>query len=138
MLYIKIKENIQNNNIYKKDINNIYDKVTKDYKKQGYDVSLYFTDDNEMKKLNNTYRNKNKTTDVLSFPYSDKEDNILGEIIISIPQAKRQSEEGFKKEILKLFTHGMLHLLGFEHNTDKKFKKMKNIEKKYLEDYEKK
>ncbi len=74
-------------------------------------ISLVLVGDAKMKELNKKYRNKNKTTDVLSFEE-------LNEIFISLPQAKRQAKllkTGLKPELTRLLTHGIVHLKGFDH-----------------------
>jgi len=75
--------------------------------------------------FNKTFRGKDTTTDVLSFPFEAEEfeagDNNLGDIFISLEQAKRQAEENnltFEREIRQLILHGILHLCGFDHETD--------------------
>lgn len=75
------------------------------------DVSLAFVSAREMKRLNARYRGKNSVTDVLSFETTN-------EILICYPQAKRQAEmmnHSVRDEIIFLFVHGLLHLLGFDH-----------------------
>lgn len=79
-------------------------------------VELLLTDDPTIQELNKQYRQKDKPTDVLSFPFESEE--LLGQIIISVPTAKRQAEhlqQTLEKEIQFLFTHGLLHLLGYDH-----------------------
>lgn len=85
------------------------------------ELGLTLTDNLEIKKLNQKYRGINKATDVLSFPidtpYRKTDDHImLGDIVISAEMAKKQN----KKEMNKLFKHGLLHLLGFDHEKNKK------------------
>ena len=80
-------------------------------------VPVVFIEDKEMKQLNTRYRNKLKTTDVLSFRY----DETHGEVAISYPQTKRQAKQhgvAITKEIDKLVVHGLLHVLGFDHEED--------------------
>lgn len=82
------------------------------------EVSLLLTNDEIIKELNNQYRNKDKPTDVLSFPMEDK--LMLGDIAISIETAKKQAEEreiALEREVAFLFIHGLLHLLGYDHET---------------------
>lgn len=82
------------------------------------EVSLLLTSDEIIKELNNQYRNKDKPTDVLSFPMEDK--LMLGDIAISIDTAKKQAEEreiALEREVAFLFIHGLLHLLGYDHET---------------------
>ena len=91
------------------------------------DVSIAFVDDAEMKSLNRKYRAKNKTTDVLTFPaddtYADPEElgRPLGDIVISLEQAKRQAAEqrhSLATEVRYLILHGVIHALGYDHETD--------------------
>lgn len=83
------------------------------------ELGLTLTDNREIKKLNQKYRGVNKPTDVLSFPIDTakkKTDEylILGDIIISAEMAEKENEK-----IEELFKHGLLHLLGFDHEKDK-------------------
>ena len=89
--------------------------------------SIFFCDDQTMTDLNKNYRDIDKTTDVLSFSQLEGEEIIwtnkkfIGDIVISIPQAVRQSEEIGKtalSEVKFLILHGFLHLLGYDHETD--------------------
>ncbi len=82
------------------------------------EVSLLLTNDETIRELNNQYRSKDKPTDVLSFPMEDK--LMLGDIVISIDTAKKQAEEreiALEREVAFLFIHGLLHLLGYDHET---------------------
>ena len=83
------------------------------------EVNLLFCDDEYIKKLNNDFRNKDKATDVLTFPMG--EENEGGDIVISYEWVKnRYSKEKIKKTILKLIIHSVLHLKGIHHNYSKK------------------
>jgi probable rRNA maturation factor len=91
----------------------------------GKSAVITFVSDDEMCKLNNQFRGKNLTTDVLSFPYEadefDADKNFLGDIVISIEQAERQAIENnltLENEVFQLILHGILHLLGYDHETD--------------------
>ena len=94
-------------------------------------LTLLLSNNRNIKKLNKRFRNKDKSTDILSFP-SNKETKILkktyiGDIIISynfIDKPKSQSVVIFKKKLIKIFIHGFLHLLGFNHIKDVDYKKM--------------
>ena len=91
------------------------------------DVNLLFCDDEYIKKLNNDFRNKDKATDVLTFPMGDADEG--GDIVISYEWVKnRYSEEKIKKTVLKLIIHSVLHLKGIHHNYSKK-SLMENNEK---------
>ncbi|MDR2151636.1 MAG: rRNA maturation RNase YbeY [Helicobacteraceae bacterium] len=84
-------------------------------------IEFVLTDDQDMREINKTTRGADKPTDVLSFPIADFPFAPLGSIAISIDAAKRQAR-GFghsaEQEIAVLFLHGILHLLGFDHETD--------------------
>ena len=82
------------------------------------EVSIAFVDDETMRKLNRQFRRKNRTTDVLTF---SGDDGCLGDIVISIEQARRQAAgEGHSlaTEVRYLLLHGVLHALGYDHETD--------------------
>jgi probable rRNA maturation factor len=93
-----------------------------------------------MRRLNLRYRGINKTTDVLSFPMTDNDfaapAALLGDIVISVPKALSQSKNyrvSFYDELLKLMIHGLLHLVGFDHEKNSYQKrKMKKKEKEFL------
>lgn len=94
---------------------------------RGKELSIAFVSDRKIKELNKIFRDKNKVTDVLSFPYEPDQydyletENFLGDIIISLEQAKRQALENnltLKIEIKQLILHGILHLCGYDHETD--------------------
>ncbi len=91
-----------------------------------YNVSLLLTDDQEITRLNTQYRNKNEPTNVLSFPFADGADpsfttlpfKELGDIIISLDTALRESielQQTLHERLSWLVIHGMLHLLGYDH-----------------------
>lgn len=91
------------------------------------DVSIAFVDDESMKTLNRQFRKKNKTTDVLTFPaddsYADPANKTrpLGDIVISLEQARRQAADekhSLATEVRYLILHGVIHALGYDHETD--------------------
>ncbi|MBN2768278.1 MAG: rRNA maturation RNase YbeY [Campylobacterales bacterium] len=86
------------------------------------DIELLLVDDAHIKELNLHYRHNDKPTDVLSFPlYHQMKNMPLGSIVISLETAQKQSKEhnhDLKNEVAILFIHGMLHLLGFDHEAD--------------------
>lgn len=93
---------------------------------EGADVTIVFLSDRAMRDLNRKWRGKTGTTDVLSFPadqdqFEKLEGFRLGDIVISVEQAARQAaENGFtlEEEIKQLILHGLLHLCGYDHETD--------------------
>ncbi|HEU4711316.1 MAG TPA: rRNA maturation RNase YbeY [Pyrinomonadaceae bacterium] len=87
--------------------------------KHGSSATIAFVSDTSIRKLNRQFRNIDKPTDVLSFP-ADEEHN-LGDIAISVPTAAAQANENgltFEGEIAQLILHGLLHLSGYDHETD--------------------
>lgn len=85
------------------------------------EISVLYCGDSAMRRLNRTYRRKDKTTDVLSFPSGQRRKGFLGDLIVSAPEARRQAREvrsTFPKVVEKLLLHGLLHLLGYDHETD--------------------
>ncbi len=89
-------------------------------------VTVAFVSDRAMRELNRLWRGKRATTDVLSFPaeqaeFEKAEGSSLGDIVISIEQAARQAKEhglSFEDEMAQLILHGLLHLSGYDHETD--------------------
>jgi rRNA maturation RNase YbeY len=85
------------------------------------ELSIALIGDHEMRPLNAKYRKKNRTTDVLSFAVKDQPEVggfILGDVVISVEQARRQAKERkttLKREMATLLIHGLLHLLGYDH-----------------------
>lgn len=112
------------------------------------EISLLLVDDGEIQTLNHTYRGINHPTDVLSFAMEEEmtgeeipafmvmeESNILGDIVISLETAKRQADEyghSLEREMGFLMVHGMLHLLGYDHDTEIARAEMRNKEEKIL------
>ncbi len=89
------------------------------------EFSVAFISDRRMKELNKLFRGKDSATDVLSFPHEpdefDPDKNNLGDIVISVEQAQKQAQENgltLHGEIMQLILHGVLHLCGYDHDTD--------------------
>ena len=102
------------------------------FKKKKYEFTILLTNNKKMKSLNNKFRNKNKATDVLSFPlnYKINKKFYLGDIAISYEFILKKSKKtSFYSEFDKIWVHGYLHLLGYDHKNLKNFKKMNNKEK---------
>ena len=93
----------------------------------GAGVTVAFVSDRAMRGLNRRWRGKSGTTDVLSFPAGDEEfvgaeGRSLGDVVISVEQAARQAAArglGFENEVGQLILHGLLHLCGYDHETDR-------------------
>ena len=102
--------------------------------KNGY-ISVAFVGPGRMRKLNKRYRGRNRVTDILSFPEYKLSLN-FGEIIICLREVKKSSQNlniPFEKELSRVLIHGVLHLLGYEHEkTEKGAEKMKEKEEYYV------
>ena len=99
--------------------------------------TVLLSNNKNIKKLNKKFRKKNKHTDVLSFPFQEDKKKLkeiyLGDIIISfnhMNKPKSMTLKKFKEKTIKIFIHGFLHLLGYDHIKDKDYKKMNELEQK--------
>ena len=110
-------------------------------KKRRFSLTILLTGNSKMKYLNKKFRNKNKTTDVLSFPNlgivdlkkRTKTKTYLGDIALSYEIINRRSKtSNFDLEFDKVWIHGYLHLLGYDHKKIKDYKVMKKIEEKII------
>ena len=148
---IKINVITNNNNWYsfiKNPVNYIARKIDRINKfetifsKKKIYCTLLLSGNKEIKYLNNKFRKKNLSTDVLSFPFqpqkelygllkSEKE-IYLGDIIINLNKIKKKNLKNSKSEFDRLWIHGLLHLFGHDHKSEKDFLKMNLVEKKYL------
>ena len=113
------------------------------FKKKSKNHTIFLTNNKKMRELNKKFKNKNKTTDVLSFPFHNKinyKKNIyLGDIAISYEIInKRSKNSSFFQEFDKMWIHGYLHLLGHNHKKKKDFIKMKKLENLILNYFYKK
>ena len=102
-------------------------------------VSLRFTSIRNMKKLNFCFSGSNKETNVLSFSpdpnETDENNNSVGDIAICVDVLKKEAKEqnkDFLDHLLHIFVHGVLHLLGYNHDSDREASKMEQIEKSIL------
>ena len=113
------------------------------FKKISKNHTIFLTNNKKMKILNKKFRNKNKTTDVLSFPFNNKKNykkkTYLEDIAISYEIInKRSKNSNFFIEFDKMWVHGYLHLLGHDHKKKKDFIKMKKLENLILNCFYKK
>ncbi len=149
MIKINVITNNKNWHRFLKKPNNYINKKTKILNtkvrvfKKNFFCTLLLSNDKEIKTLNNKFRKKNKTTDVLSFPFQSKKDLkhylkkekeiYLGDIIINLNKIKNKNNiPKFKIEFNKLWIHGLVHLFGYDHKNKKDFLKMSLVEKKYI------
>ena len=107
-------------------------------------LTLLLSNNKNIKKLNKKFRNKNKHTDILSFPFHQKskklKETYLGDIIISfnyMNKSKNLSTYNFKEKVAKIFIHGFLHLLDFDHIKNKDYTKMLKVEQKIFKSVQK-
>ncbi len=149
-----IKANVITDNFnwlnYIKNPNNYIDRKIKKLNsrnKSFFKKKLFFTlllsDSIKIKKLNKKFRKKNKTTDVLSFPFQQKKEFkkklkvekeiYLGDIIINLNKVRNKGlAQDFNLEFDRLWLHGLVHLFGHDHKKNKDFQLMKKIEEKYF------
>ena len=120
------------------------DVVGKIYGVENSEVSITLTDDEHIHALNKKFRGVDRPTDVLSFAFRESDEpeilgadfEILGDVIISLERAKFQAEEfghSFKREIIFLEVHGLLHLLGYDHMQDDERQEMET-EQRFIMD----
>jgi len=120
----------------------LLNKKNKLFKKNTLICSIVLSGPKEIKNLNKKFRKKNKSTDVLSFPFYEKnqlnnkireeKEVYLGDIIINLSQVKKKNNKGkFKEELNKLWIHGLLHLLGYDHKSNSQYLQMQKLEKKF-------
>ena len=120
----------------------LLNKKNKLFKKNTLICSILLSGPKEIKNLNKKFRKKNKSTDVLSFPFYEKnqlnnkirkeKEVYLGDIIINLSQVKKKNNKAkFKEELNKLWIHGLLHLLGYDHKSNSQYLQMQKLEKKF-------
>ena len=114
-------------------LNQIYERIGLISNNSKTLISISFSGDKKVRELNNSFRRKRSATNVLSFPSNYKFNNILflGDIIFSIEtilkEAKRDNKS-VENHLTHLFIHSVLHLLGYEHETEEQAEKMENLE----------
>ena len=121
---------LKNKDIFFKKICKAFPKKYKFFNKK-VTFTLLLSNNKNIKKLNKVFRKKNKSTDILSFPLNKKikisKNTYLGDIIISynyLNKPRSQDLKSFKEKVTKIFIHGFLHLLGFDHKKNKDYSKM--------------
>ena len=114
-----------------------FNKLLKKFKitSNAQEISIFLTNSEKMRQLNLRFRKKNKATDVLSFPINivKKKTGYLGDIAISYEIVnKRSKKSNFNNEFDKMWVHGYLHLVGYDHKKIREYEKMYKLEKKIL------
>ena len=115
------------------DLKELADNLLLDKGINDAEVSITFVGNSKIKELNKTYRDKDEVTDVLSFPIDEE---LLGEVIISLPRALEQAEDyghSLRREVAFLMVHGLLHILGYNHKSDADKAEMRKAEEELLE-----
>jgi len=100
-------------------------------------ITLRFVNQVEGKKLNFAFRNKDKPTNVLTFPYELSKTSLAADIVICLPVLKKEAKEQgklLKDHLAHLIVHGCLHAQGHDHEVEKDAKKMENLEIRLLKD----
>ncbi|WP_295290691.1 rRNA maturation RNase YbeY [uncultured Catenibacterium sp.] len=134
-------DNFENN--YEQDFTAIIEQALKTLKiEDDVEVSCVLVDDERIHEINREYRHIDRSTDVISFAMEDNDQfyvegmpRTLGDIFISVDHAKKQAEEyghSLRREMCFLFTHGILHLLGYDHMTDEQEKEMFGLQDEIL------
>jgi len=141
---LNVINNSEYRNNYTKVFKTIFEKTIKTLDlNDDVCVSVIFTNDEDIRVINKDYRNIDRATDVISFALGDNKDEYdyieseLGDIFINMDAATRQAEEyghSLKREVCFLFTHGLLHLNGFDHMKPEDEKVMIEMQKKILDD----
>ena len=145
-----VYKDIQENKDYEKIISLVVDKCfeVENLKKLKLYISITLTTPENIRKINNEFRNIDKETDVLSFPMFEKEEldfmvesgvneipETIGDIIISIQRVKEQAEEyghSFERELAYMVVHGFYHLMGYDHMVEEDKVKMRAKEENVL------
>ena len=108
-------------------------------KKNNLEVSFLLTSNSKIRLLNKRYRNKDRSTNVLAFPMNENvfgDNHMVGDIAISLQKILNESKKlkvQKYKYLSKITIHGVLHLLGFDHKTNKQYEEMNNIEQKVFQ-----
>ena len=133
----------KNPDIYLRNQTKNLNKRIQIFKKKNIFCTILLSDSREIRKLNKKFRNRNKSTDILSFPFYKKKEFqfrfkknkeiYLGDIILNFDKMKNKKDhKNFKLEFDKLWIHGFVHLFGYDHKKEKDFYVMQKVEKKYL------
>ena len=136
--------NNTNNKIDTEELNDYIKYVIGELKIDNAIFNIIFIDNEEIRKINKEYRNVDRETDVISFALEDNMDvvyddfRLLGDIYISYEKALEQAEiynHSVKREVFFLATHGILHLLGYDHMEENDEKVMFDLQNKLLDSY---
>ncbi len=128
----------QHSSISKRAVHNLISSLKKEFNLSISFLSISFISSSELHDINREYLNHDYETDIITFNYSKKIQDIDGEILISFEDARRNAKKfnvTYGKELNRLVIHGMLHLLNFDDNNKENKKIMKRMENKLILSY---
>lgn len=142
-LYFRTKSNILINNFHpslkspitKQRTYSIINSIMNGEKSHLYELTINFTDNKEIRKINKKYLNHNFFTDIITFPYNNDRNSIEGEIFISLDTVKENAKTyntGYKQEFTRVLIHGCLHLTGYNDKTKKEQELIRYKENCYM------
>ena len=147
-----IYKEIEEKEVYEKTIKKVLEQCFKEEKLENSNlyITITLTNPGNIRKINREYRNIDNATDVLSFPMFEKDEleekiknnsftheEVLGDIVISIPKVEEQAKEyghSFERELSYMIVHGFYHLMGYDHIREEDKKEMRPKEEKVLND----
>ncbi len=139
LVMVVIQNSINNELVNEQKLTEVMQRVIDDLDKGSSELLIRIVDEQEIQNLNKTYRDKDKTTNVLSFPSDlpiEIDESILGDVVIctSVVKAEANSQnKSFNDHLIHMAVHGTLHLLGYDHIEDNDAQKMEDLEIKILE-----
>ena len=113
----------------------LYNKILKNHKIKNIELSLILSNRNYLNQLKIKYFNQNYYTDVIAFNLNNQDEDIIGEIYVSIDDIKQNAKKfnvTFNDEFKRIIIHGLLHIIGYNDNTQNKKKLMTSLENKYM------
>lgn len=128
----------QDPSINKRAVHSLISSLKKEFNLDISALSISFISSSELRDINKEYLNHDYDTDIITFNYSKKPQDIDGEILISFDEARRNAKKydvTYGKELCRLVIHGMLHLLNFDDNNKENKKIMKRMENKLILSY---
>ena len=133
MIEVRVFKDIERKHLPDKELRSVVTGTFAGENIKNANINVILVDDEQILELNKQYLNHDFTTDVITFDFD--EDSIAGEIYISVDTADRQAKEygvSLKNELKRLSIHGVLHLIGYDDDTDEKREIMHQLENKYL------
>lgn len=128
--------NLTTNKVDERFLKELAKKILEAENKKTVELSIALVGQGRIRELNKKYRKKNKVTDVLAFQYDNHK---VGEVVICLREVKKNAKKynsTFKKELARVLIHGILHLLGYDHEkSEAKAKKMREKENYYLSQF---